>query len=79
MTCVYKKYEVKRKMVKEHMTTTKTEVSGGGMNLRGRGRSLLGGIFPSEGNESRYMAVGGTPPTPHRVSPCDFFQPLYQN
>ena len=52
MTCVYKKYEVKRKMVKEHMTTTKTEVSGGGMNLRGRGGVYWGGIFPGGGNES---------------------------
>ena len=36
MTCVYKKYEVKRKMVNEHMSTTKNEVSGGGMNNRGK-------------------------------------------
>ena len=79
MTCVYKKYEVKRKMVKEHMTTTKNEVSAGGMNLRGRGRSLLGGMFPGGEDESRYLAVEGTPPTPHRVPSCNFCQSPHQN
>ena len=58
MTCVYKKYEVKRKMIKEHRAATKNEVSGGGMNVRGRGRSLLGGM------RADIWLLVGTPPPP---------------
>ena len=63
MTCVYKKYEVTRKMVKEHMTTTKTEISGGGMNLRGRGRSLVGVYFQVRGMRADIWLLGELPPT----------------
>ena len=63
MTCVYKKYEVKRKVVKEHMSTTKNEVSGGGMNVSCRGRSLLGECFQVEEMRADIWLLGGTPPT----------------
>ena len=63
MTCVYKKYEVKKKVVKKHISTTKNEVSGGGMNVSCRGRSLLGEYFQVEEMRADIWLLGGTPPT----------------
>ena len=53
------------------------------MNLRGRGRSLLGGMLPDGGNEStphphptEFPIVGGMGGAPH---PAIFIKPTHQN